>query len=168
MSKSYKVLKKKMNMGELKGKTLYTVHPVSYGTLTTDEVAKQISAESTATPGDVKAVLDRYAYYVKENLKKGYDIELLGFGKLYIRFLTDKAVDEEKKVTAKLVKGMVPAFRPSFTLLKNGSRVYSLLPDKIDLVKYGEEEKTGGDASGDNKNPSSGGGASGGDSAELG
>lgn len=90
MSKSYKVAKKTINMGEKKGQTLFSVRPYSYGTLTTEEVANQIAVESTATPADVKAVLDRYAYYVKENLKKGYDIELLGFGKLFIRFITGK------------------------------------------------------------------------------
>ena len=138
MSKSYKVIKKTMNMGEKKGQTVYSVRPVSYGILTSDEVAKQISTESTATPGDVKAVLDRYAYYVKENLKKGYSIELLGFGTLYLRFLTGKAVSEEKKANASLVKTIVPAFRPSYTML-NGSRIYNLLPDKVTLVKYGED-----------------------------
>ena len=60
MSKSYKVLKTVVHMGPKNGKTLYSVRPYSYGTLTTDEVAKQISMESTATPADVKAVLDRY------------------------------------------------------------------------------------------------------------
>ena len=69
MSKSYKVAKKTINMGEKKGQTLFSVRPYSYGTLTTEEVANQIAVESTATPADVKAVLDRYAYYVKENLK---------------------------------------------------------------------------------------------------
>ena len=159
MSKSYKVVKKTMNMGEKKGQTVYSVRPVSYGLLTSDEVAKQISAESTATPGDVKAVLDRYAYYVKENLKKGYSIELLGFGTLYLRFLTGKAVSEEKKANASLVKTIIPAFRPSFTIL-NGSRIYNLLPDKVTLVKYGEEEeekKTSSSDDGGNK-PSDNGG----------
>ena len=166
MSKSYKVVKKTMNMGEKKGQTVYSVRPVSYGLLTSDEVAKQISAESTATPGDVKAVLDRYAYYVKENLKKGYSIELLGFGTLYLRFLTGKAVSEEKKANASLVKTIVPAFRPSFTML-NGSRIYNLLPDKISLVKYGDEDEKksdstedGGDKpSGDGGNTPTGGGS---------
>lgn len=155
MSKSYKVVKKTMNMGEKKGQTVYTVHPVSYGVLTSAEVAKQISAESTATPADVKAVLDRYAYYVKENLKKGYNIELLGFGTLYLRFLTGKAVSEEKKANASLVKTIIPAFRPSFTIF-NGMRIYNLLPEKVTLVKYGEEdEKTS--SSGDGGNTPSGG-----------
>lgn len=156
MSKSYKVAKKTINMGEKKGQTLFSVRPYSYGTLTTEEVANQIAVESTATPADVKAVLDRYAYYVKENLKKGYDIELLGFGKLFIRFITGKAVEDESKANAKLVKSLVPAFRPSFTKLQNGTRLYNLIPDSIELVKYGEEKKdktTGGENT-DGKNTS--------------
>lgn len=128
MSKSYKVSKKTMNMGPKKGKTVYSVRPYSYGTLTTKDIANQIAMESTATPADVMAVLDRYTYYVKENLKKGYDIELFGFGKLYLRFLTGKAVETEKEANAKLVKSILPAFRPSYYLLKNGSRVYNLIP----------------------------------------
>ena len=158
MSKSYKVVKKTMNMGEKKGQTVYSVRPVSYGLLTSDEVAKQISAESTATPGDVKAVLDRYAYYVKENLKKGYNIELLGFGTLYLRFLTGKAVSEEKKANASLVKTIVPAFRPSFTML-NGNRIYSLLPEKVTLVKYGDEEEKKPDSTEEGDNTPTGGGS---------
>lgn len=151
MSKSYKVSKKTMNMGPKKGKTVYSVRPYSYGTLTTKDIANQIAMESTATPADVMAVLDRYTYYVKENLKKGYDIELFGFGKLYLRFLTGKAVEAEKEANAKLVKSILPAFRPSYYLLKNGSRVYNLIPDSIELVKYGEEKKdktTGGETTG--------------------
>ena len=141
MSKCYKVSKKTMNMGPKEGKTVYSVRPFSYGTLTTKDIADQIAMESTATPADVMAVLDRYTYYVKENLKKGYDIELFGFGKLYLRFLTGKAVENEKEANAKLVKSILPAFRPSYYLLKNGSRVYYLIPDSIELVKYGEEKK---------------------------
>ena len=153
MSKSYKVSKKTMNMGPKEGKTVYSVRPYSYGTLTTKDIANQIAMESTATPADVMAVLDRYTYYVKENLKKGYDIELFGFGKLYLRFLTGKAVEKEKDATAKLVKSILPAFRPSYHLLKNGSRVYNLIPDSIELVKYGDEKDkpTGGTTDGEKK-----------------
>lgn len=167
MSKSYKVSKKTMNMGPKKGKTVYSVRPYSYGTLTTKDIANQIAMESTATPADVMAVLDRYTYYVKENLKKGYDIELFGFGKLYLRFLTGKAVEKEKDATAKLVKSILPAFRPSYYLLKNGSRVYNLIPDSIELVKYGDEKKdkpTGGTTDGEKK-PTTGDSTNGGENA---
>ena len=167
MSKSYKVSKKTMNMGPKMGKTVYSVRPYSYGTLTTKDIANQIAMESTATPADVMAVLDRYTYYVKENLKKGYDIELFGFGKLYLRFLTGKAVENEKDANAKLVKSILPAFRPSYFLLKNGSRVYNLIPDSIELVKYGDEkkDKTTGGTSDEEKKPTTGDSTNGGENA---
>ncbi len=70
MPKAYKVRKRTMNFGERKGETLYNVSPVSFGTLTTEESAKQIAEESASTPGDVKAVLDRYVHYVVEMFAK--------------------------------------------------------------------------------------------------
>lgn len=97
MSKYYKVFSRTLTMGKREGETVYSIRPVSNGTLTTEQVAKQISTESTATTADVKAVLDRYAYYVMDNLAKGYNIELLGFGTLYLRFITNKSVTDPKK-----------------------------------------------------------------------
>ena len=135
MSKAYKVTKHTVMFDKDHPKTVYSVQPVSYGLLTTDDVANQIAAESSATPGDVKNVLDRYAYYVKENLKKGYNIQLLGFGNLSIRFITSGTVKTEAEATAKLIIGLVPTFNPSFKLI-NKKRIYDLLPDKITLVKY--------------------------------
>ena len=143
MSKYYKVFSRTLTMGKREGETVYSVRPVSNGTLTTDQVAKQISTESTATTADVKAVLDRYAYYVMDNLAKGYNIELLGFGTLYLRFITNKSVTDPKKAKSNLVKSIVPTFRPSFTVDRNGKRTYDLIPNRITLVKYGEEEKDG-------------------------
>ena len=135
MSKAYKVSKHTMMFDKQNPKTVISVQPVSYGLLTTDDAANQIAAESSATPGDVKNVLDRYAYYVKENLKKGYNIQLLGFGNLSIRFITSGTVKTEEEATAKLIQGLVPTFNPSFKLV-NKKRVYDLLPDRITLVKY--------------------------------
>lgn len=137
MSKAYRVIAKTIPVGDRKGEQVYTVSLVSYGLLDTEEVAKQISAESTATPADVKAVLDRYAYYVKENLKKGYDVELLGFGTLSIRFVKSHSVADAKMANGKLVSRLLPAFRPAYTM-HNGTRIYKLIPDKVSLVKYGE------------------------------
>ena len=144
MSKYYSVFSRTLTMGTRKGETVYSVRPVSNGTLTTDQVAKQISTESTATTADVKAVLDRYAYYVMDNLAKGYNIELLGFGTLYLRFITNKSVTDPKKAKSNLVKSIVPAFRPSFTVDRNGKRTYDLIPKRISLVKYGEGSTSDG------------------------
>ena len=135
MSKAYKVTRHTIKFNKDNIHDVFSVQPVSYGLLTTDDVANQIAAESSATPGDVKNVRDRYAHYVKQNLKKGYSIELLGFGKLDIRFVKSGTVDDEKKATAALVKGMIPDFSPSFKIV-NGKRIYDLMPEKISLVKY--------------------------------
>ena len=135
MSKAYKVIKRTVMFDKKNPKTVYSVSPVNYGTLTTDDVANQIAAESSATPGDVKNVLDRFAYYVKENIKKGYQIQLLGFGYLSIRFITTGTAKAEKDATAKLIQSLVPSFSPSFKVI-NGKRIYDLMPDKITLVKY--------------------------------
>lgn len=144
MSKYYKVFSRTLTMGKREGETVYSVRPVSNGTLTTEQVAKQISTESTATTADVKAVLDRYAYYVMDNLAKGYNIELLGFGTLYLRFITNKSVTDPKKAKSNLVKSIIPAFRPSFTVDRNGKRTYDLIPNRIRLVKYGEDSTSDG------------------------
>ena len=154
MSKYYKVFSRTLTMGKREGETVYSVRPVSNGTLTTEQVAKQISTESTATTADVKAVLDRYAYYVMDNLAKGYNIELLGFGTLYLRFITNKSVTDPKKAKSNLVKSIVPAFRPSFTVDRNGKRTYDLIPNRISLVKYGEDSTSDGtDDEGNNSTP---------------
>lgn len=152
MSKYYKVFSRTLTMGKREGETVYSVRPVSNGTLTTEQAAKQISTESTATTADVKAVLDRYAYYVMDNLAKGYNIELLGFGTLYLRFITNKSVTDPKKAKSNLVKSIVPAFRPSFTVDRNGKRTYDLIPNRISLVKYGEDSTS--DGTGDEGNNS--------------
>ena len=180
MSKAYKVTKRTVMFDKLNPKTVYSVSPVNYGTLTTDDVANQIAAESSATPGDVKNVLDRFAYYVKENIKKGYQIQLLGFGYLSIRFITTGTAKAEKDATAKLIQSLVPSFSPSFKVI-NGKRIYDLMPDKITLVKYngsipadstiedGGSDVTdpgsggSGSDSSDTENPSDGGGSSSGD-----
>ena len=135
MSKAYKVTKRTVMFDKSNPKTVYSVSPVNYGTLTTDDVANQIAAESSATPEDVKNVLDRFAYYVKENIKKGYQIQLLGFGYLSIRFITTGTAKAEKEANAKLIQSLVPSFSPSFKVI-NGKRIYDLMPDKITLVKY--------------------------------
>ena len=180
MSKSYKVTKRTVMFDKKNPKTVYSVSPVNYGTLSTEDVANQIAAESSATPGDVKNVLDRYAHYVKENLKKGYQIQLLGFGYLSIRFITTGTAKTEKEATAKLIQSLVPSFIPSFKVV-NGKRIYDLMPDKITLVKYngsipadstiedGGSDVTdpgsggSGSDSSDTENPSDGGGSSSGD-----
>ena len=50
------------------------------------------------------------------------------------------------------MKSIVPAFRPSFTVDRNGKRTYDLIPNRISLVKYGEDSTS--DGTGDEGNNS--------------
>lgn len=136
MSKAFKPVARKIIAGPNQGKVMYNARPVSYGVKTLSDAARQISNESTVTPADVKAVLDRYATYVIERLADGYDVELLDFGTISLRFKTKKSVATKEEVTASQVKYVIPSFRPSYTVDK-GRRVYNLVPSSIELVKYG-------------------------------
>ena len=90
--------------------------------------------ESSLTKGDVLNVLDRYQRYVIKNLQKGYKVELLGFGTVYNRFVTEKGVATAPELKATHIRTIVPGFSPSYTIL-NGARRYSLLGEKTSLLK---------------------------------
>ena len=96
--------------------------------------ADQIAEESSLTKGDVVNVVDRYQRYVIKNLQKGYKVELLGFGTVYNRFVTEKGVATAPEVKATHIRTIVPGFSPSYTIL-NGARRYSLLGEKTSLLK---------------------------------
>lgn len=159
MSKSYKIVKKSLNIGEFKGRTVYTVSPVSYGKRSTEDAARQIAEESSLTTADVKSVLDRYAYYIRENLKIGYDVEMLGLGTMSVKFLKTKSVKSAADANSSLVRSVIPTFRPSYTMTAGGSRVYDLIPTKISLVKFGDDG-SGTSGSGDTSDGTSGTGGS--------
>ena len=74
------------------------------------------------------------ARYVIKNLQKGYKVELLGFGTVYNRFVTEKGVATAPEVKATHIRTIVPGFSPSYTIL-NGARRYSLLGEKTSLLK---------------------------------
>lgn len=113
---------------------VYKPVPYYFGTLSTQDAADQIAEESSLTKGDVLNVLDRYQRYVIKNLQKGYKVELLGFGTVYNRFVTEKGVATAPEVKATHIRTIVPGFSPSYTIL-NGARRYSLLGEKTSLLK---------------------------------
>ena len=61
--------------------------------------------------------------------------------KLFILFV----LSEPKKANANLVKSIMPGFRPSFSVDRNGKRTYDLIPNRISLVKYSEDNDPNGD-----------------------
>ena len=113
---------------------VYKPMPYYYGTLSTQDAARQIAEESSLTKGDVLNVLDRYQFYVIQTLQKGYRVELLGFGTLGNRFVTSKGIGNPEEVTARMITRVVPGFTPAFTIV-NGTRRYSLLGEKTSFTR---------------------------------
>lgn len=134
MPQAYKAKKTVIAVGSRKGETIYTPKLVSYGRKTTGDAALQISEESSLTEAEVLGVLNRYKRYVIERLKDGYSVELLGFGTIFTRMQRAGSAESAEKVTASLIKCLLPGFRPYYTVI-NGARIYTLMPDKITLVK---------------------------------
>lgn len=137
MPQAYKAKKTVIAVGSRKGETVYTPKLISYGKKTTEDAALQISEESSLTEAEVLGVLNRYKRYVIERLKDGYCVELLGFGTIYTRMQRTGSAESAEKVTASLIKSLIPGFRPYYTVV-NGNRIYNLMPDKISLVKTEE------------------------------
>lgn len=129
-------------LGENKGEKRYSTQVVTPGKKTTEDAAKQISEESSFTAADVIGVLNRYKRYVQDRLSDGFSVELLGFGVIYPKLVKTGSVKTADAVTAKLVKCLIPGFRPAYTIY-NGSRVYSLMPDKISIEKTDDGSSIG-------------------------
>jgi Bacterial nucleoid DNA-binding protein len=115
MPQGYYARKITLQTGVRKGETVYAVQPHYFGTLTTEDMADQIASESAMTKGDVKNVMEGMQRYIRSSLAKGYKVELLGFGLMCNRFKTSGSVDTLDKVSASLIKGIIPGFdaRPS-------------------------------------------------------
>lgn len=157
MASPYYARKTELKIGPRKGETVYSVQAYYYGTLTTKQVATQIAQESSLTPADVMAVIERMGYYFQAHLPLGYKIKLDGIGTFYNEFITTGSVTTEEEVTAKLVKSIQPAFSAEYTIV-NGTFRYTLLPEKNALKKVTfkgtvtdatEEETPGGGGGGE-------------------
>mgnify|MGYP006870774133 CR=1 FL=1 len=87
-------------------------------------------------------MLDRYQRYVIKNLQKGYKVELLGFGTVYNRFVTEKGVATAPEVKATHIRTIVPGFSPSYTILNGGTTV--LAAGREDFVAQGDDTRDAG------------------------
>ena len=167
MPQAYKAKKTVIAVGTRKGETVYTPKLISYGKKTTEDAALQISEESSLTEAEVLGVLNRYKRYVIERLKDGYSVELLGFGTIFTRMQRAGNAETAEKVTASLIKTLIPGFRPYYTVV-NGNRIYTLMPDKISLVKVDEltDEELEEDETPENSGGTNSGGSGGNDNGD--
>ena len=81
--------------------------------VTTDEVAKRLSAESTVSPGDTFAVLKSLGGVLGDFMSNGRTVKLDGLGTFYYTAAsTGNGVATEKEVTASQISGVRVRFIP--------------------------------------------------------
>lgn len=134
MAQPFYVRKIELQVGPRKGETVYSAQAYYYGTISTKRVAEQIAQESALSPADVYGVIERLAYFCQSHTQLGYKVKLDGIGVFYNEFITGKSVNSPEEVTAKLIKGIRPAFSPKYSIV-NGVFRYALLPEKTALTK---------------------------------
>lgn len=134
MAQPFTTKKMELRIGPRKGETVYYAQGFYFGTISTQQVAAQISQESALTQADVIGVIERMAYFCKSHAALGYRIKIDGMGMFYNELITSGSVTKEEDVTARLIKSIRPAFSPEYTIVNKSFR-YALLPEKVELVK---------------------------------
>ncbi len=91
------------HVSKLSGKTHYYATPQLYGTLTTKDIAKEITAKTTATQADAYAVLAAVGESVFDALHRGYQVDLFGIGKLRVSLRSRNAVSREEFTSQNII-----------------------------------------------------------------
>ena len=120
MAQPFYARKTTLKIGPRMGQTVYSAQATYNGTITSKQIAQQISQESALTQADVLAVMERISHYCQAHMALGYKIHLEGLGVLYNKLETSGSVSTPKEVTAKLIKSIRPGFSPEYTII-NGS-----------------------------------------------
>ena len=103
----YKKTKMKVN-GKWYPKSVLVMSSV-----TTEQVAKRIAAESTVSPADVRAVLTALGGVMGDYMSQGRSVKLDGIGSFYFTAVTTKnGVDKPEEVNATLIRGVRVRFIP--------------------------------------------------------
>lgn len=90
-------------------------------TVTTDQIAKRLAAESTVSPADVKAVLEALSGVMGDYMAQGRSVKLDGIGSFFFQSsATGNGVKTEKEVSANLINGVKVRFIPETTYKRGG------------------------------------------------
>ena len=85
------------------------------GSLTLEQMCSSISSYSTASPGDVKLVLDGLVHVASESLLRGEVVQLGDLGHFQLK-MSSKGVDNAKDYKASMFSNPRITFRPSIRL----------------------------------------------------
>lgn len=116
----YKKVKKKLN-GKWYPQSVLVGSPI-----TTEQVCKRLSAESTVTAADTRAVLTALGSVLADYMAQGRSVKLDGIGSFYLTVTASKnGVDSEKEVTAAQIIGTRVRFLPETRYKSGAMRVAS-------------------------------------------
>lgn len=156
MAQPFFVKKTELKIGPRKGEIVFYPQAFYFGTISTQQVAAQISQESALTQADVIGVIERLAYFCKTHCALGYRIKIDGMGMFYNELITMGSVSKEEDVTARLIKCARPAFSPQYNIVNKTFR-YALLPQKVELVKIDFKNAMASSPKVEEEEPSTGG-----------
>lgn len=106
------------------------------GSVGINELAREMSAESTVTRHDVKAVLSSLEDHIMRHLRNGNTVQLGDLGSFHLTF-NSTLVDDPELVSPSQIKGVKIRFTPS-KALKNALKPTS---DYISFKPYYPSEK---------------------------
>ena len=112
MPAKYKlVLRKDMRKDAAEGSKLYYASANTTGTCDVYELCDLISAQSTASSGDVKLILDELVNVMRRNLGKGEVVKVGELGSFQLQFGSTGTLTE-KEFSHALIKSRRIVFRP--------------------------------------------------------
>lgn len=129
-------------------------------TLSFDDIARQVTEETTVTDTDCRAVLSAFVSIMKREIIKGNEIRLDKLGTIYPTLASEGAEEVEKFVTS-MIKKVNLRFRPATELLKEVQKAsFTLAPTKKfthaaikDMKDAVQEAIDEGDEGGDEPQP---------------
>lgn len=123
MALKYKLVQRKdMSKGAVEGSKKYYGSVSATGTLGFEQICSSISAYSTASPGDVKLVLDGLVFVASEALLRGEVVQFGDLGNLQLKAGSEGVVNAED-YNASMFKNPHIIFRPSLRLKKAVAKV---------------------------------------------
>ena len=103
---------------------------ITVGTVSTNQIAERLAAESTVSPADVAAVLKGLAPVMRSFMSQGLTVKLESVGTFYYTAdASEQGVDTEKDVTANQIKGVRVRFIPEGTRKAGSKTVTRALTD---------------------------------------
>ena len=117
------VLRKDLRKDAVEGSKLYYANAKATGTCDMYELCDLISLSSTASPGDVRLILDSLIEVMKRSLGKGEVVQVGELGNFQLQFGSTGTLTE-KEFSHALIKSRRIVFRPG-KLLKDAIKNYT-------------------------------------------